>query len=76
MQVFASLPNIPASPPDGPPVVCCVSELCPEMCVDVFGRVALLAEKSNDDSLVGLHPLIEKRKRTDLATIIRSIVLM
>jgi hypothetical protein len=44
--------------------------------VNVFGRDAFLAEKPNDDSLVGLHPLNENRKRTDLATIIRNVVLM
>jgi hypothetical protein len=60
MQVFASLPNILAPPPDAPLAVSGVSELCLETCVNVFGRDIRLAEKLNDDSLVGLHPLNEK----------------
>jgi hypothetical protein len=60
MQVFGSLPNILAPPPDAPPAVRSVSELCLEMYVNVFGRDALLAEKPNDDSLVVLHSLNEK----------------
>jgi hypothetical protein len=35
-----------------------------------------LNEKLNDDSLVILHPLNENRKWTDLATIIRNVLLM
>jgi hypothetical protein len=60
MQVFASLPNIPGPPPDTQFTVSNVSKLCLETCVNVFGRDTLLAEKLNDDSLVGLHPLNEK----------------
>jgi hypothetical protein len=60
MQVFASLPNILAPPPDAPLTVRTVSELCLEMCVNVFERDALLAEKPNDDSLVGFHRLHEQ----------------
>jgi hypothetical protein len=60
MQVVASLPNRLAPPPDSPLAVSSVSKLCPETCVNVFGRNALLAEKPNDDSLVVLHPLNEK----------------
>jgi hypothetical protein len=57
MQVFASLPNILASPPDAPLAVNSVSELCFETDVNVFGRDALIPEKPNDDPLVVLHPL-------------------
>jgi hypothetical protein len=60
MQIFASLTNILASRPDAPLAVSSVSELCVEICANVFGRDALLAEKLNDDSLVVLHPLNEK----------------
>jgi hypothetical protein len=60
MQVFTSLPNIFAPPPDALLAVNGVSELCFETCANVFGRDALLAEKLNDNSLVGLHRLNEK----------------
>jgi hypothetical protein len=60
MQVIVSLPNILARPPDAPLAVSSVSELCLETCANVFGRDALLAEESNDDLLVVLHPLNEK----------------
>jgi hypothetical protein len=60
MQVFTFLLNILAPAPDAPLAVTSVSELCPEPCVNIFGRDALLAEKSNDDCLVGVHPLNEK----------------
>jgi hypothetical protein len=63
MQVFGSLPNILAPPPDAPLAVVAVSsfsELCLETCVNDFGQSPLLAEKPNDNSLVGLHPLTEK----------------
>jgi hypothetical protein len=60
MQIFASLPNILAPPPDAPLAVSSVSELCLETCANVFGRDALLAEKPNDDFLVALHSLNEK----------------
>jgi hypothetical protein len=75
MQVFASLPNMLAPSPDAPLVVSSVSELCLETCVNVFGRDMLLAEKPNDNFLVVLHPL-KNRKLTDPATIIRNILLM
>jgi hypothetical protein len=60
MQVFASLPNILAPPPDAPLAVSSLSELCPKACMNVFERDALLAEKLNDNSLVVLHPLNKK----------------
>jgi hypothetical protein len=60
MQVFASLPNILAPPPDPPLAASRVSERCLKPCMNVFGRDALLAEKPNDDSLVEFHPLNEK----------------
>jgi hypothetical protein len=43
IQVFASLPNILAPPPDAPLTVSSLSELCLETYVNVFGRDALLA---------------------------------
>jgi hypothetical protein len=52
MQVFASLPNILAPPPDAPLAASSVFELCLETSVNVFRRDRLLAEKLNDDSLV------------------------
>jgi hypothetical protein len=64
MQVFASLTNILAPPPDAPLAAFAVggvSELCFETCVNAFGRDAPLAEELNDDSLVVLHPLNENR---------------
>jgi hypothetical protein len=76
MPVFASLPNILAAPPHAPVAVNGVAELCVETCVNAFGSNTLLAEKPNDDSLVALHPLNENRKRTDLARIIREVLLM
>jgi hypothetical protein len=76
MHAFTFLPNILAPPPDSPLAVSSVSELCLEMCVNVFGRDALLAEKPNDESLVVLHPSNENGKRTDLATIILNVVPM
>jgi hypothetical protein len=76
MQLFASLPNILAPPPDTPLAVSSVSELCIETCVNVVGQDAPHAEKPNDDSLIVLHPLNENRKRTDLATLILNILLM
>jgi hypothetical protein len=60
MQVFASVTNILAPLRDAPLAVNSVSELCLETCVNVAGRAAPLAEKSNDDSLVALHLLNEK----------------
>jgi hypothetical protein len=60
MQAFASLPSLLPPPPDSPFAVSSVSELCLEMGLNIFGREALLAEKPNDDSLIGLHPLNEK----------------
>jgi hypothetical protein len=36
-----------------------LSELCLEVCMNVFGREALLAEKPNDNSLIVLDPLNE-----------------
>jgi hypothetical protein len=59
-QVFASLPNILILPLDGALTVSIISELCLETCVNVLGRDALLVEKPNDDSLVGLRPFNEK----------------
>jgi hypothetical protein len=56
MQVFASLPNILAPLPDAPLALRSVSELY----LAAFGRAALFAEKSNNDSRVGLNPLNEK----------------
>jgi hypothetical protein len=44
MQVFASLPNIPAPPPNTSLAVSSVSDLFLETCVNVFSLVALLAE--------------------------------
>jgi hypothetical protein len=76
MQVFASLPNILEPPPDAPLTVSNVSELGFETCVNVFGHDALLAKKPNNNSLVVLHLLNEKRKRADLATMILKIALM
>jgi hypothetical protein len=76
MQVFTPLPNILAPPLDALLAVSSVSELCLEMCVNVFERHAVLAEKPNDDSLVELHPVNENRKRTDVAIIILNILLM
>jgi hypothetical protein len=76
MQVFASLPNTLAPPPDAPLAVSSVSELCLETCMNVFGREALLAEKPNHDSLVVLHSLNENRKQTGLVTIILKVLLM
>jgi hypothetical protein len=76
MRVFASLPNILALPPNTPLVVSNVSELCLETCVNVFRRDTLLAEKLNDSPLVVLGPLKENRGRTDLATIIRNVLLI
>jgi hypothetical protein len=52
MQVFASLPKIPAPPPDTLlPVLAAgsFSELRLETCANAFGRDPLLAEKANDD---------------------------
>jgi hypothetical protein len=57
---FASLQNILAPMSDALLAVNSISKLCLEMCVNVFGRRALLAEKPNDDSLVVLRPLNEK----------------
>jgi hypothetical protein len=54
------LPNILAPPPDTPLAGSSVSELRLEVCVNVFERDALLAEKPNDEFLVILHPLNEK----------------
>jgi hypothetical protein len=64
MQVFASLPSILAPPLDVPLAGNSVSELCFEICVNVFGRNAPIAGKPNDDSLVVLHPL-NKKPETD-----------
>jgi hypothetical protein len=67
MQAFATLPNILAPPPDRPLALLAangVSEMFLEAYTNVFERDALLAEKSNDDSLVILHPL-NKRPQTD-----------
>jgi hypothetical protein len=60
MQVFASLSNMLAPPPDARLAVSSVSELRLETCVNVFARDALLAEKPNDDSLLVLRSLNEK----------------
>jgi hypothetical protein len=60
MQLVASLPSILAPPPEISLAVSSVSEVCLEMCVNVFRRDALVAQKPNDDSLVVLHPLNEK----------------
>jgi hypothetical protein len=76
MQIFASLPNILAPPPDAPLAASSVSERCPETCANVFRPDTVLAKKLNDGSLVVLHPLNENRKRTDLATIILNVLLM
>jgi hypothetical protein len=58
MQIFTSLPNRPAPPPDARLVVSSVSELCFETCVNIFRREVFLAEKPNDDSLVDLATII------------------
>jgi hypothetical protein len=42
---------------ESPLAVSGVSELCLETGVNVFGRDTLLAEKPNNDSLAGFHPL-------------------
>jgi hypothetical protein len=76
MQVFASLPNILAPRPDVALGVSGVSELCFKLYINVFGRDALLAEKPNDDSVVGLRPLNENRKRTDPEPIMINVLLM
>jgi hypothetical protein len=76
VQVFVSLRNILAPPPDAPLAVSSVSELCLETCMNVFGRDAVLSEKPNDDPLAVFHPLNENCNRTDLATIILNILLM
>jgi hypothetical protein len=60
MPVFVSLLKILTPPPDTPLAVSSASELCLEMCVTVFGRDMLLAEKPNDDYLVVVDPLNEK----------------
>jgi hypothetical protein len=63
MQILAVLPNMLAPPPEAPLavlVVRCLSELCLETCVNVFGRGALFAENPSDDSLAILHPVNEK----------------
>jgi hypothetical protein len=60
MHVFASLPNILTPPPDAPLAGNGVSELRLKTCENLFGRDALLAGKSNNDSLVVPHPLSEK----------------
>jgi hypothetical protein len=60
MQIFPSLPNMLAPPPDASLAENSVSELWFEPCLNIFGRGAPLAEKQNDDSLIAVHPLNEK----------------
>jgi hypothetical protein len=44
--------------------------------VNVLERDALFAEKPTDNSLVGLVPLNDNRKRTDVRTIILNVLLV